>query len=388
MKKPMLAMVAWTWLSLPLTAAAFQGGQDFGLSASLGGGDKRYFTGAPRWKRYDCAVCHIKAERKIWVEVTSAPADLFASGRYEPGRTYRVHVSLKGQHLTGQATAHRSTFVAEIADDRDAAAGVLAADDPRTVAAYDDGRVLAAVPIDAQQEWDFTWTAPASGVGPTTLYLGAVEGNGAGDPESARSDPLGDDVFMGALRLCEGATPCEKTPTAGPRRQEGKLQCASRPGAAPSGSTLLLLSLLVILASRLRRRLTLVLLLLLGSCAPHRQTGEEREGPRAQGPCPTGQLCVGPGGAAPPPRDARGSDGAMDGHGSHADASVRRDAARDATPPSPDGRALLDASADAACRLPDPCSMHHDCERCGPPPAGRFLCCINARCGQHGVMCP
>ncbi len=381
-------MVAFAWLSLPHALAAFQGGQDFGLSASLGGGDKRYFTGAPRWKRYDCTVCHVKAARKIWVEVTSAPADLFSSNRYEAGRTYRVHVSLKGQHLAGQARAHRSTFVAEIADDRDAAAGELGADDPRTLAAYDDGRVLAAVPIDGQQEWDFTWTAPASGAGPTTLYLGAVEGNGAGDSESARSDPLGDDVFMGALRLCEGTTPCDKTPTAGPRRQEGKLQCASSPGAAPAGSTLLLsLCLLVILPSSLRRRLLLLTLLVLGSCAPHRQTGEEREGPRAQGPCPTGQLCVGPGGAAAPPLDAPSGNDARDAHGTHADAPMRRDAARDAAAAPGDARPL-DAAPDAACMLPDPCSMHHDCERCGPPPQGRFLCCINARCGQHGVMCP
>ncbi len=389
-----VAIVVVAWLLAPGAASAFQGGQDFALSASQGGGERRYFTGAPRWKRYDCTICHVKAARKIWVEVTSLPPELFTTRRYEPGRSYRIHVSLEGAHLAGQGKAHRSTFVAELTDDRDAAAGELLADDPQAALAYDEGRVLAAVPIDEKQAWDFTWTAPASGGGPTTLYLGAVEGNGAGDQGAARSDPLGDDVFIGALRLCEGTIACEAAPVAGPARQEGSLQCASSPGSPDGPSNLALLVLAIAMTLRRRWQAGLPLILLLWSCAPHRQTGEEREGPRAQGPCPAGQLCVGTTPPAAPPVDAMSRNDSGDGHGAHADGAPVRDAAGDAPAMSRDARHAADAPAphdaarDAACMLPDPCSAHRDCERCGPPSPGRFLCCINLRCGEHGVMCP
>ena len=55
-----------------------------------------------------------------------------------------------------------------------------------------------------QVEWTFDWTAPAEGTGEITIYLGVVDGNGAGSPPtSTLTDPWNDDVAAGAIHLRE-----------------------------------------------------------------------------------------------------------------------------------------------------------------------------------------
>jgi hypothetical protein len=50
--------------------------------------------------------------------------------------------------------------------------------------------------------WTFQYTAPDPAVGPVTLYLAAVDGNGANSPPTKTlTDPFGDDVFVATVTL-------------------------------------------------------------------------------------------------------------------------------------------------------------------------------------------
>jgi hypothetical protein len=46
--------------------------------------------------------------------------------------------------------------------------------------------------------WTYSWTAPAAGSGPLTVYYGVVDGDANG------KSSLGDDVKMGTIKLVEG----------------------------------------------------------------------------------------------------------------------------------------------------------------------------------------
>jgi hypothetical protein len=186
-------------------ALAYHGGKQFDESANIGGGGGMFFTGSPRWRGWDCTVCHVDADGAIGLELASEPAELLTDGRYLPGVTYRIEVSLVGEHLGGGALTNRNTFVLEIADQAGVSYGGYSQLDENEIATYDGGRVLAAAGAEGRDRWTFHWTAPAAGAGRLALYAGAVDADGARDAVLPRTDPLGDDVAVVALTLCESA---------------------------------------------------------------------------------------------------------------------------------------------------------------------------------------
>ena len=78
----------------PVTGAmAFQFYFFFDGPSSTGEGGYRYFTGSPRYKNYDCRICHVGDPGEIQVRLWTEPDNVFEVG-YEPGREYKVLLSL------------------------------------------------------------------------------------------------------------------------------------------------------------------------------------------------------------------------------------------------------------------------------------------------------
>jgi hypothetical protein len=252
-----------------LLLAGFHQPASFEASASDGGGNRVYFDGSPRDKSYDCTACHTDAPRAITARVDVTPA---LSGAYQPGATYSVAVALVGEHAGFGTADNQNGFVAELVDDVAMPAGVLASADG-TVQTIDDGNVVSGEGKDITM-WTFTWTAPESGRGATTLYLGMVDGNGAASATVPENDPGGDDVAVVTMRLCESSPGCADRPA--PVVTESKAAgCSAGGGASPW----LVLAVLGVL-----RRRALLAIVLAGCFAP-----------TTPGDCPD-HVCGGSGG--------------------------------------------------------------------------------------------
>lgn len=231
-------LVALLLCAAPATALAYHPGATFGEAASLGGGGGIYFTGAPRWRGWNCSICHVEAPRQVGIELASEPPGLFADGVYQPGATYAVTVRMTGEHRG--ARSDLNTFLLELDDAAGEPIAGFADYDPDVVRPVDSGRVLFAVAAEERVEWTFGFVMPAAGAGPLGLYLAAVDGDGAGDATRARTDPLGDDVAAVAVALCEGAPGCDTAFLAVPRFEDGDRAPDARFGpaacaAAPPG---------------------------------------------------------------------------------------------------------------------------------------------------------
>jgi hypothetical protein len=254
-------------LALVGEAHAFHGATKYDESANLGGGSAIYFTGAPRWRGWDCAICHVDSDGAIGLELVSDPPELLSQGRYTPGTTYRVDVRMTGEHLGGAALANRNTFVLEIAGRDGTAYGGYSQFEDAELGTYAGGTVIAAEGLEGRDAWTFHWTAPAAGAGRLAIYVGAVDADGAGDSLIPRTDPLRDDVAMMATIACEvGAPECdldlsddapwEVDEHAGdPRDQSRSYGCAIAAGGRDAGGVgLLAVALAIALAVVLGRR--------------------------------------------------------------------------------------------------------------------------------------
>jgi hypothetical protein len=272
-------------LALLVTVLAYHPIASFDESPSLGGGGGNYFTGSPRFKAYDCTICHVDPDERIAVELATEPPEL-ADGSYTPGQIYQVTLRLAGEHAGLGTTGNQNTFMAEIAGDDGSAAGAYVGFDTLQLRLGGGDRVIGARGRGPETEWEFEWRAPAAGYGAATLHVGLVDGNGAGDFEQGRTDPNGDDTAMLALRLCEGQPGCA-APAAPLDLESPAASCSAGGAAGPGGAILVLLALGV----RRRPWPWLAALALAGCFDP--ETGAE---------CP-GRVC-GDAGATP---DAAGS---------------------------------------------------------------------------------
>jgi hypothetical protein len=63
---------------------------------------------------------------------------------------------------------------------------------------YGDCHGVLFVPHPNATTWTFSWTAPAAGAGPLTIYYGVVDGDANG--KSSRDD----DTKMGTIKLSQG----------------------------------------------------------------------------------------------------------------------------------------------------------------------------------------
>lgn len=269
--------------------AGFHPAASFEKSANQGGGGDLFYTGALRGKGYDCAICHVDPAAQIAIELVSEPP---LAGAYTPGVEHAITLTMVGEHRGFGAVANRNTFLAEVVTDADVSAGSFAADLDR-FELVDGDRVLASA-AGAETTWSFTWQAPAAGAGALTFHVGIVDGDGAGDPVRASTDPNGDDVAMLALRLCEGDPGCADRP----RRERDDSAAA---GCSTAGGGLGTAALVLIALAALHRRRALVLLFALAGCfdpktpaeCPDRVCGQDPgdDEPDAGPPCAESWEC-------------------------------------------------------------------------------------------------
>jgi len=196
----------------PASSLAFHAGSLFDAPPGAGGGGGLFYTGAPRDKGWTCAACHIDAPGSMRVRLEVDPP-LFDSFRYAPGQTYTVTARLDGETRGKDAPASNyNTIAISIVDANGNSVGAVsgfAAEDfyvgfPTTIVSTGQKPGLTS--------WTFQWTPPATGAGPVTFYLAAVDGDGAGRPSETLTDPFGDDLFVGTVDLQDGSATAAAVP--------------------------------------------------------------------------------------------------------------------------------------------------------------------------------
>jgi hypothetical protein len=225
----------WSALALSLGAAlwagdawAFHSVDSFSDGAAIGGGSNIYYTGSPRFRGWTCTACHLDAPQDLLLNVSSEPAGLLLDRVYVPDTAYTITVAFASETRGLEANANYNTFAAELVDGEGSPVGGFFGFDENLMKTTPAQDVLFArgqknVQVTA---WTFKWQAPAAGTGYLDLYLAAVDGNGA-DSATEASDPLGDDVSTGVLRLAEEGVPAPPLTSRGVTGAG----CAARPGA-------------------------------------------------------------------------------------------------------------------------------------------------------------
>jgi hypothetical protein len=199
--KATLFLIACLVIVWPQEASAFYARGYFALSADLGGGGRLYYTGSPIERGWDCTACHTDAPGVVRVRLVTDPPELIAEKRYVPGVSYNIDAVLENETRGLDSKYNANGMLAEIAHGNDASGELKAGPGTELL---ENGRVVGSTSDTlGATKWSFSWTAPARGTGPVTVYLGAVDGNGAGDRETARQDHLGDDVYVARLMLSE-----------------------------------------------------------------------------------------------------------------------------------------------------------------------------------------
>ncbi len=192
---------------LTAPAHAFHLSNSFEVSANEGGGGGIFFTGAARWKRYDCAICHVGKNGGVTVGLTSSPPELFTRGEWEPNRTYEIVVEMLGESRGFASGVNFNTFVAELSDG--AGQPLRSFDfDPAELDTWNDGQVIGARGDPDRTRWSFRFTAPSAGAGALSLDIAMVDGNGAGTSSGRASDLRGDGVATAHRSLCEVGAAC------------------------------------------------------------------------------------------------------------------------------------------------------------------------------------
>jgi MYXO-CTERM domain-containing protein len=208
-------------------ALAFHEIDSFDRSANTGGGGSSYYTGSPRFKGYDCNICHADAEERISIELGGN----LLSGTYEPGLVYRIDVKLLGEHRGLESAFNPNTFTADITDAVGNSIGLLSAGVGNIVEIVDEGRIAVAEGLgNGETEWSFTWVAPEVAV-PARLYIALLDGDGANDPVRRFIDPINDDVATLRFDLCPAGGECPPQAEPGKETSPAGCQVSDHPGA-------------------------------------------------------------------------------------------------------------------------------------------------------------
>jgi hypothetical protein len=228
-------------------AFAFHEVASFSRTANSGGGAGLYFTGSPRFKGYDCTICHVDAARRISVEIDSA----LEAGVYTPGLIYPVTVRLVGEHRGLDSAFNPNTFTADFTDAAGIPVGLVSSDGRQVILESERTVGVAEGFGEGETEWRFSWWSPAEG-GAATLHIAMLDGDGASDPVRRFIDPLGDDVATFTLDVCPVDTICEKATQKEPA-DVAPMSCNIAAGSRQSGWAFLLLVLMMALWTKSRK---------------------------------------------------------------------------------------------------------------------------------------
>lgn len=201
---------------LPSSADAFHTVDTFSDLAAAGGADSVYYTGSPRFRRWDCSACHLDPPKTLLLNFSSEPLSLLTEGAYEPDTVYSITVSFRpGTETKGlDSSANYNSFALEMIDGALEPAGTFF-DFDENLLRVTPGRdaIIARGQKNLDiSSWTFKWGSPPAGRGFVDLYVAAVDGDGAGSQTTEQGDPLNDDVVTGVLRLAEKGQPAPPLP--------------------------------------------------------------------------------------------------------------------------------------------------------------------------------
>lgn len=228
-------------------AWAFHTVDTFSDQAAVGGGGGIYYTGSPRFRRWDCTACHIDAPKELLLNLSSEPPELLTQGVYVPGEVYTITLGFRNESRGLDSRANYNTFALEIIDGAVEPVGGFFNFDENLLRVTPGGDAIIArgqKNIDINS-WTFQWGAPEAGRGYVDLHVAAVDGDGAGSNTMEQGDPLNDDVVTGVLRLAEMGQPAPPL--------EAPTGVSAGCSSVPAQDVLLMLWLPALLMRRRRR---------------------------------------------------------------------------------------------------------------------------------------
>jgi hypothetical protein len=141
------------------------------------------------------------------------------SSAYKPGQKYSITVTMTGEHKgLNQMMNNLNGMAITIEDASGKPKGIFESDTSPVVKSdacpaaypaapgpatgttylYGDCHGVIFIPRTNTTTWTYSWTAPAAGTGPLTVFYGVVDGDANG------KSSLDDDVKMGTVKLVEG----------------------------------------------------------------------------------------------------------------------------------------------------------------------------------------
>jgi hypothetical protein len=241
-KALLTCLALFVWLA-SWPASAFHSGSDFDKPASAGGAGGVFYSGSAREKGWNCTACHVDAPANIRVEFLSNPTTLLVEKRYAPNQSYKLSLTLIGEHAgLGSPQSNYNGAVLAALDGAGAMAGKFSGYAPEEL--YDGGFALVSAGKKVGvTEWSVIWTAPPALTGPVTFSLCVVDGNGADSPPGRTlNDPFNDDVVCGTVLVKDSSSALlTDEPFAPPKATKrmtshaqalaptpGRLRCAAR----------------------------------------------------------------------------------------------------------------------------------------------------------------
>jgi hypothetical protein len=168
------------------TATGYQFYFFFEGPSNTGEGGMRFFTGSPRYKNYNCRICHVGDPGLIRVRLWTEPDNIFEVG-YEPGREYKVRLSLLEElRRPERKIFSTNNFCVEVLDRVGRTAGKFDLGFPTnpikelfdSVVLSSDGTTMLSGFFYFGLDWEWFWTAPEQGTGAVVFYCGFVDGSG------------------------------------------------------------------------------------------------------------------------------------------------------------------------------------------------------------------
>ncbi|MBL4633570.1 MAG: hypothetical protein JKY56_06850 [Kofleriaceae bacterium] len=188
------------------SAYAFHDARSFETPMVEGGGGGQYFSGSPRWKRYDCSVCHVGGQASL--RIASLPAELIDDGVWLPNRSYQLVVELVGERQGLSSKTNHNGLIVEVVDGKNNPVSCLVASTP-LVKLSPGGNILIGTNTPSVTRWVFEFDTPRASTGPLGIYIAVVDGNGANQADQEGVDMAGDDIATFARTLCLQGRTCD-----------------------------------------------------------------------------------------------------------------------------------------------------------------------------------
>jgi len=212
-KRSVAALALLGTVAATPSAWAFHAGPTFDKPPGAGGTDGIYYTGSPLEHGWKCDLCHQNPAGQIKVTFQVSPPELFKSFTYTPGATYTFTAQMVGEHLglTSPKSNYNSLAV-QILDTNQAPVGAMLYAPVDFYSGFSPTTIVSAGTTPNVTSWTFKWIAPgptdgvdAGPPGAVTMYVAAVDGNGADSGANATlTDPFNDDFFSAEIQLTEG----------------------------------------------------------------------------------------------------------------------------------------------------------------------------------------